>query len=73
MESPRQQSRLFLFTVFSSNRRKRKCRRRVDSELTSVVIVSRTADLDGGLSDGEIIFEEKIVVFKNNDVNSVDS
>lgn len=65
----------FLFIPFFSFKRrncnyKRKSQRANDSELNSVVIISRMADSDEELSDGEIIFEEKLVVFKNNDVES---
>lgn len=65
----------FLFIPFFSFKRrnynyKRQSQRANDSELNSVVIISRMADSDEELSVGEIIFEEKIVVFKNNDVES---
>lgn len=64
----------FLFIPFFSFKRrncnyKRKSQRANDSELNSVVIISRMADSDEEHSDGEIIFEEKIVVFKNKTLN----
>ena len=56
--------------MFARRKYKRKSRRTNDSELSSVVIVPRVAGSDEEFSDGEIIFEEKIVAFKNNDVES---
>ena len=52
--------------LFTRLKYKRKSRRTNDSELSSVAIVSRMTGLDEEFSDGEIIFEEKTVVLKNN-------
>ena len=52
---------------------RKKCQKKTirpaDSEM-GLVVISRTADFDGDLSDGEIIYEKKVVMCKKQDSDS---